>query len=429
MSARRPDATPVRARLDNGLVVVVRPNRSTRSVAARLVLEAGSAFDPPGKAGLAALMARLLDRGAGPLTARQIADGFDFIGATCVARSFKDSLEIEARLLAEHLPDVLERLRLMAAEPSFPPEEMERERGQTLTTIAEREQDTSAVAEEALAAALYPPGHPYHAPGIGTSDTVRAIRREDLVEAHRRRFGPSGAILALAGDFEPGRAVDLAARVFGSWPRGGPGERRTAIPDPPPPARSVAVVRPIPGKTQADLALGFPGPRRLSPDLPAVLVLNSILGEFGLGGRLAGAIRDRAGLAYYAFSYCSPGLGSRPITVRAGVAPDGVRRAVGLMRRTITGLVKRGVTPAEVSDSRRALAASVPRRLETNQGAAAFLADCEFQGLGIDYPGRLPGLIEAVRRDDVEETARKYVTPGRNVLVVAGPDLAPETLA
>jgi zinc protease len=429
MRGRAGAAAPKRACLDNGLVVVVRPNRATRSVAARLVLEAGSAFDPQGKAGLAALLARLLDRGAGPLSARQIADGFDFIGATCVARSFKDSLEIEARLLAEHLPDVLERLRLLAAEPSFPPEEMERERGQTLTAIAEREQDTSAVADEALASAIYPPEHPYHAPEIGTRDSVRAIRREDLADAHRRRFGPSGAVLALAGDFDPESTVDLAARVFGSWVRGGPGGRRAAFPDPPPPARAVVVVRPIPGKTQADLALGFPGPRRLSPDLPAVLVLNSILGEFGLGGRLAHAIRDQAGLAYYAFSYCSPGLGSRPITVRAGVAPDGVKRAVGLMRRTIAGLVKRGVTPAEVGDSRRALASSVPRRLETNQGAAAFLADCEFQGLGIDYPDRLPGLIEAVRRPEVEEAAFRYVTPASNVLVVAGPDLAPETLA
>jgi zinc protease len=429
MKGRAGAAAPRRARLDNGLVVLTRPNRATRSVAARLAFEAGSAFDPPAKAGLAALLARLLDRGAGSLSARQIADGFDFIGATWMARAWKDSLEIEARFLAEHLPDVLERLRLLAAEPTFPPEELERERGQTLTAIAEHEQDTSGVAEDALAAALYPPDHPYHAPGIGRRDSVRAIRREDLVDFHRRRFGPAGAVLALAGDFDPDRALDLAARIFGAWPGGGAGERRAAIPDAPPPERPIAVVRPIPGKTQADVAIGFAGLRRLSPDLPAVLVLNSILGEFGLGGRLARGIRDRAGLAYYAFSYCSPGLGSRPITLRAGVAPEGVRRAVGLMRRTVEGLAKRGVTPAEVGDSRRALASSVPRRLETNHGAAAFLADSEFQGLGFDYPDRLPSLIEAVRRPDVEAAARKYLTPARHVLVVAGPDLPPESLA
>jgi zinc protease len=417
----------VRVRLDNGLVVVARENRASRSVAARLVLEAGSAFDPPGKAGTAALVARLLDRGAGGLSARQIADGFDFIGASYTARAFKDSIEIEVRLLAEHLDDVLERLRLLAAEPAFPSEEVERERGQALTAIAERDLDTAAVVEDALAAALYRPGHPYQAPGIGTRESVRRIGRQDLADLHARRFGPSGAILVLAGDVDPDRAVGRAAAIFGAW-AGGPGERRSAIPDAPPPERAVTVVRPIPGKTQADLALGFAGPRRLSPDLPAVLVLNSVLGEFGLGGRLAKAIRERAGLAYYAFSHCSPGLGPRPIVVRAGVAPESVRRAADLARRTVEAVARRGVTPAEVADSRRALAASVPLRLESNHGAAAFLADSEFQGLGVDYPERLPGLFAAVRRQEVEEAARRYLMLGRHVLVVAGPDVGPETL-
>ena len=114
---------------------------------------------------------------------------------------------------------------------------------------------------------------------------------------------------------------------------------------------------------------------------------------------------------------------------RAGVAPASVRRAIDLMRRTIEQLVRRGVTESEVRDSRQALASSVPRSMETNPEAAAFLADAEFYGQGIDYAERLPGLIRAVRRKDVQEAARKYLTPGASILVVAGPALEKETHA
>ena len=430
-------------RLDNGLAIIVRPNRAARSIAIRLVLDAGAAFDPADKEGTAALMAGLLDRGAGSLSAGDIAGFFDDLGVAYAAAARRDTLDVEVRLLSEHLPGVLERLRLIVAEPTFPETEVRRQKGQILTALAERDQDTAAVAELALQTALFPPGHPYRHPRLGTRDSVQRIERADLVAFHRARFRPAGAIVSMAGDLDPARALPLVAGIFGKWngdadgpwrkgPRtAGPGPApvvRASIPDPPPPEGVVVAVKPIEGKTQADIALGFRGPRRLSPDLPAALVLNSVLGEFGLGGRLGKAIRDRAGLAYYVYSHFTAGLGAGPFVVRAGVAPDRVRRALGLMRRTIEQIVRRGVTSAELRDSRQALAASVPRRLETNPEAAEALADAEFYGLGIDYPKRLAEMIRAVTRKDVEEAARRYLTPGSCVLAVAGPAIEKETL-
>jgi zinc protease len=433
-----------RVRLDNGLVVIARPNRAARSVALRLVLEAGAVFDPAGREGTAALVADLLDRGAGSLPGEAIASFFDDLGVAYAASARRDTTEIELRLLSQHLTGVLERLRLIAAEPTFPETEVRRQKDQVLTAIAERDQDTAAVAEMELQAALFPPGHPYRHPRLGTRDSVSRIKRQDLAAFHRARFRPAGTILSLAGDFDPARVLDLAATVFGSW-NGGPDGRgrttpgalggrpasqaRASIPDPPAPGQPVVVMRSIAGKTQADIAFGFTGLRRLAPDLPAALVLNSILGEFSLGGRLGKAIRDRAGLAYYAYSHFTAGLGAGPFVARAGVAPDGVRRAIVLMRRTITQIVRRGVTPSELRDSRQALSSSVPRRMETNPEAAAVLADAEFYGLGIDYPERLPGLIGQVTRNEVEDSARKYLTPGRSVLVVAGPAMEKEAFA
>lgn len=413
--------------LGNGLVAVARANRAARSVAVRLVLEAGAAFDPPGREGTAALAADLLDRGAGDQTGEEIAGYFDDLGVFYSAAARRDTLEVEARFLSEHLPGVLERLRLLVASPTFPEKEVERQKGLMLTAIAERDQDTSATCERLLAETLFPPGHPYHAPRLGTRDSVRRIGRDDLVAFHRSRFGPARATLGLAGDFEPARALEIAAALFGSW-TGGPAGPRAGIPDPPAPEAPVVTARSIEGKTQADVGLAFRGLKRLSPDLPAALVLNSIVGEFALGGRLGKAIRDRAGLAYYVYSRFTAGLGAGPLVVRAGIAPEGVRRALELTRRTLESVRRRGVTAAEVGDSRRALASAIPRRMETNPEAASVLADAEFYGQGMDYPERLPDLIRAVSRSDVEEAAGRYLTLGRHVLVVAGPALDKEAL-
>lgn len=415
-----------RVALDNGLVVIARQNRAAKSIAIRLVLEAGAAFDPPGREGTAALTGDLLDRGAGSLTAEAIADYFDYLGVAFECGARRDTLEVEIRLLSQHLPGVLERLRILIAEPTFPDDELRREKGQVMTSIAERDQDTAAVAEMALAEAHFPEGHPYRSPRLGTRASIERIERRDLADFHRARFGPGGAVLSLAGDLDRHRALELVAGLFGSW--AGPRVARAVIPDPPARTRELIVSRPIEGKTQADIGLAFPGIRRLSPDLPAVLVLNNILGEFALGGRLGQAIRDRAGLAYYVYSRFTAGLGAGPFAVRGGVAPKAVRKAIDLMRKTIERVRRKGVTAAEMSDSKSALAASIPRRMETNPESASVLADAEFFGQGIDYPEKLPRLIREVTRTQVEDAAERYLTLGCHVLVVAGPKLDKETL-
>jgi zinc protease len=445
VSRRPPRRRPIAARgraagivaarrivLGNGLSVIARPNPATRSVAVHLILPAGAGFDPGGRSGTASLTARLLDRGSAGLPAERIAGEFEALGMAFVARARLDAIDITLRLLSRHLPFALERLRAIIGAPLFPAAEVDAEKARVLTDIAERDQDTAARAEEMLSAGLFPTGHPYHAPIQGTRAEVAAIGRDDLVAFHARRLAPRGAVLALAGDLKEAAGLDLAARLFGSWGAGTGPEAAAAspgFPDAPPPGGRITAVQPIPGKTQADVALGFvPAVRRRGADLQSTLVMNSVLGEFGMGGRLGREVRENAGLAYYAHSYVWAGLGAGPVVVRAGVAPENVVRAVRLIRGTVTRFLDRGIRPAELRDSKQALASALPRRFETNAGAAGLLAECEFQGLGFDFPDRVPDLIAAVDRVAAEEAARRYLTPDRHLLVVAGPDLKEQDL-
>ncbi len=430
-----PAIPTLRTVLGNGLVILARPHPKSRSVALHLVLQAGAAFDPAGRSGLAAFAATLLDRGAGDLTAQEIASGFDRIGATFQAAARRDTLEVECRCLPDHLEEILGRLRLLTESPTFPEDEVGRARGLTLTMLAERAQDTAAVAEETLQGTLFPEGHAYHAPRLGRRDSVEAIGRADLERFRARLLRPRGAVLALAGAIGAGAATTIAARVFGDWENDARSAatstsaagrplfpERPFFPDPPRPDRAIVVRRPIPGKTQSDLAIGFPGLRRNDPGLVPAMVFNCVLGEFGIGGRLGQEVREKAGLAYYAFSRFAPGLGPGPLVVRSGVTVDKVERAVALIDRTLAQVVRRGFRPAEVRDAKTSMSASVPREMETSVAAAATLAAAEFYGLGIDFPERLPGLIAAVTHRQVEAAARRHLTTGHQVQVIAGPE-------
>src|SRR6185312_9519702 len=130
---------------------------------------------------------------------------------------------------------------------------------------------------------------------------------------------------------------------------------------------------PMPGKPQSDIAYGFVTINRLHPAYYAYWVMNNILGQFGLGGRLAENIRERQGMAYYAFSSFDPTVGEGPLVVRAGVDPRNVHRTLEAIDAEVRELGERGPAAVEVEETRAYLIGSIPRLLETNYHIAGFL--------------------------------------------------------
>ena len=181
----------------------------------------------------------------------------------------------------------------------------------------------------------------------------------------------------------------------------------------------------MPEKPQSDVAYGFVTIGRLDPAYYAYWVMNNILGQFGLGGRLAENIRERQGMAYYAFSGFDPSVGPGPLVIRAGVDPRNVDRAIAAIDAEVTALGASGPTEREMAETRQYLIGSIPRLLETNPGIAAFLQLSEFFGLGLDYDRRLPGLIQSVSIEQVRAAAAAVLHPERAALAVAGPVARP----
>jgi zinc protease len=177
----------------------------------------------------------------------------------------------------------------------------------------------------------------------------------------------------------------------------------------------------MPGKPQSDIAYGLTALRRLDPRYYAGWMLNNILGQFGLGGRLAENIRERQGMAYYAYSTLDARVAEGPLVIRAGVDPANVPRALAAIDAEVAALGEGGPTRAEVEETRESLIGSVPRMLETNESIAEFLQTAEQFDLGLDFDLQLPGLLAQVTYDDIMDVARELLRPGRASVAIAGP--------
>jgi zinc protease len=410
---------PIRSRLANGAVVIAKESRVTPAVTIHAAVRAGSAFDPQGQAGLAHFVSRTIDRGTEHLTGDQIADELDRRGVSLTLGVNRHVLSLVCTCLEEDLEAVLAVLADIVVRPTFPSAEVETRRGEIVTLIRQDEDSPAAVARDTLLEMLYGADHPYGRRARGSAGSVEAVDRQALIEFHRARFRPSALSLVMVGAVDPSRAVDAAARVLEGW--AGADVAPLVCPVVQPAATRRVRVAPMMNKAQADIACGFVTFGRADSRFYAGWLMNNILGQYSLGGRLGDSIRERQGMAYYASSAFDPDPIQAPLIVRAGVNPDNVARAVASIDAELASMAADGPTDQEIADSKRYLIGSMPRNLETHLGIASFLQTVEFFDLGLDYDVRLPALLEAVTRDDAHAVARALIDPKRAAVAVAGP--------
>jgi zinc protease len=223
----------------------------------------------------------------------------------------------------------------------------------------------------------------------------------------------------MVGDLDAKRGIESAGRVFAGW------KAAAAVGPQFPPIESAqerrVLVIPMMNKAQADIACGFTTITRSDPAFSAYWLMNNILGEYSIGGRLGESIRERQGMAYYVFSALDANVIPGPLLIRAGVNPANVDRALASIDEEMARMAAEGPTDRELTESRQFLIGSLPRRLETNLGIANFLQMVEFFDLGMDYDVRVPELLARVTRDDVHAAARAILDPARAAVVIAGP--------
>jgi len=408
-----------RAELANGIIVLSRANFNSPSIVISGYFPAGALFDPDEKLGLADFTAAALLRGTSQRSFQEIYDALESAAASLTFSAGMHTVSLHGRALAEDLDLLLGLLAEALRQPSFPPDQVERLRAQLLTALAIRAQDTGEMASLTFDQIVYT-GHPYRRPEDGFPETVQAITQADLVDFHKRHYGARNLILAIVGAVEPGRAMDKVAEYLGDW-------SNPEQPEPPslPPITALQQTKTervtIPGKVQADILLGVAGPPRKAPGFLAAALGNNILGQFGMMGRIGDSVREKAGLAYYASSSLSGGLGPGPWSVAAGVDPQNIDQAIDLISQEITRFISEPVSQEELSDSKSNFIGRLPLSLESNAGVASALTNLERFQLGLDYYRQYPDLVQAITAEDVLDIAQRYWHPERLGIAIAGP--------
>jgi zinc protease len=414
-------ADVTRVALRNGLVCLVKAMPGLGAVALHGYVRAGAAQDH-GRPGLARFVSSMLLRGTVRRSAQQIAIDLDSAGASLSFGSGVESTVFGGRALLSDLPLLMTLAVESLTTPAFPSDEVERVRGELVTAARVAAVDTRQVAERVFRRLAYPDGHPHRDPPDGEEPVLAALTAGDLGAFHRTHFRPDDTIVAIVGDVEPARAVERVTEAFAGWSADGAKPDRST-PAVVAPATRVRQEAALPGKTQSDLVLGVPGISRSDPDYYDVMMANLLLGQLGLMGRIGQNVRERQGMAYYAYSDLRAGLIAGPWWVRAGVNPSNVERAVAAILHEVTALQQQGPDGEELEDARTYLIGSLAVRLETSPGIAQTLADIEFFNLGLDYLERYPGIVRSISRDAIVAAARRFTTD-RYALAIAGPERA-----
>jgi len=408
----------VRRELPNGIVVLVRPNLNSLSVVVSGYLSAGAIFEPDDKLGLAGFTALALMRGTTQHDFQQIYDGLESNGASLGIDGGTHSIGFYGHALAEDLDLLIGTLAETLRHPVFPTDQVERLRDQLLTGLAIRAQDTAEVASLAFDELVYA-GHPYSRPEDGYPETIRSIRREDLVAFHEKHFGPMGMVISIVGDVGTERALESVTRFLSDWKN----PRQPTQPDLPalkPLSGTISHQVHIPGKSEADIVMGVAGPPRRSPDFMVASLGNNILGQFGMHGRIGESVREKSGLAYHASSSLSGGIGPGPWLFIAGVDPSNLEKVIELIRLEIARFIREPVTSEELADSQANYIGRLPLSLESNAGVASALLNLERYSLGLDYYLRYPDLIRAITPAEILETAQRYLHPDHLAIATAG---------
>ena len=411
--------SPTREILGNGVTVIAKRTSTTPAVTLLANLRAGSAHDTAAHEGLAHFVSRTIDRGTSRRSAEELAEQLDERGVTLSTSISRHLLSLSCTCMAEDVSHVLGLLAEVITQPSFPPMEVERRRGEIVTLIRQDDDNPAAVAVDTFMQMLYGPAHPYGWRMRGTVESVQGIDRSMLQQCHDARAVPAGLSLAIVGDIDPARAIDEAHSVLGGWN----GRAAVEMADAPTHAARGRQCRVVPmmNKSQTDIAYGFATIARTDASYHAYAVMNNLLGQYSLGGRLGDSIRERQGMAYYVFSSLEANLMPGPLVIRAGVSPANVNNTITSIDTELRALIDGGPTEQELAESKQYLIGSMPRALETNMGIATYLQTAEFFGLGLDYDLRMPDLVRAVTREQVHDAARRAIDPAAATVVVAGP--------
>ncbi len=401
--------------LANGLRVVVVAHHEQPAVSMRMIIRAGAAQDPAGKAGLATLMASLLDQGTATRTSEQVADTIDFVGGALGTGAGTDLSFVNVLVLKDSFGLALDLLSDVVRRPAFAPAEIERQRQQVLSALQVNAQDPDYLAGVAIDRLVYG-FHPYGIPSAGTPETVASLTRDDIVAFHERWFAPNNAILAIVGDLPAEEAFAAAEKTFGGW------ERKTlpaiTFPEPPEPTRRLVLID-RPGAVQTEIRVGNIGIPRKHSDYDAFDLAVRVLGGEG-ANRLQRVLRSERSLTYGASADVQALKQAGAVVAETDTRSEATGEALRVVVDEFWRLQRDPVHSLELGDAKNYMTGSFPLSIETPDAIAMQVLNVLFYDLDVKDLQTYRERVNRISADDIQRVARAYLRPNRLSIVLVG---------
>ena len=404
-----------RARLANGLEVVLAEAHSIPKFHGELYFRAGNAQVSDRSTGLAEMTATLVRTGTARRASRQIEEDLRRLGADLGTSSGQDTSAIGFAGLSEFAEPLLQLVNELAREASFPEGEFERERRQKLEEVKLERTSPGFLAGERLRKILFG-AHPYAL--ISPSEAqVAAYKREDLQNVYREIYAPENALLMLVGDFDPQAMLTMIEKTFGNW--SGKQAAPREFPAPPKPrGRRVYLVH-NPGSVQTQILAGCHAITRKHPDWIRLGLTNSLYGG-AFNSRLIMNIREDKGYTYSPRSSVNALRQHAYFSVSAAVRNDVVAASLTEIFYEIDKLRSVPVPEAELTDAQNYLTGIFSLGLASQDGLLSQFSTVELNELPLDYLETYRDKVRAVTSAELMGTARKYFDSANMQIVVVG---------
>jgi zinc protease len=417
MSSRaRNHATPSRFELDGGAVAFLEPTHAVPIVSIVIALRCGSAVDLPGKSGLARIALRMLRRGCEGMTAEQIDFRIDLLGGELAVDASPSSVAMHAQVIARSLDPFIDLLTRLLGTPTFPEDELERLKRETIAEIIEARDSDRVVAQKALQRTLFA-GHPYGRNAGGTTETVRSIQRDDVLSFCRRFLVQGNLVIGMSGDVAPDRAPQLARKLVAGLPLGAAEPDGVGEPSMKPGRRLLLVNKPE--RTQTQILVATLGTSAHDEDHVDLVVSNAVFGGT-FTSRLVREVRSKRGWSYGASSRMSVDRHRQAWLMWTFPAAQDAAACLKLTIDLLTAWVETGVSRSEVGFIQRYLVRSHAFEVDTAAKRLHQALDVDLLALPDDYYTAWVSRVRGVTPEGASSAAKRRIRVENLLIVVVG---------
>jgi len=423
LGADRPFQAPEvkTAHLDNGMQIFVVERADLPKVGVTLATRAGSGSDPQGKEGLASLAMQIMRRGTTTKTAIQIDQTLGDLGTGLGTGTDAEAATLQLEVLRRNLPAALGVVADIARNPSFPPDEVDREKKKRLDALSQNYNNPNAIAFRLESTLLYGPDHPYGRPDQGFPSTVQSITPQDLARFHAAYWKPASSALIFAGDITLADATELAKNNFGSWAGGAAPVLNVGAPKPMGPGKIFLVNRPDAAQTVVVEIL--PGPARGASDFYALSLGDAVWGG-SAAARLGTNIREEKGYSYGVFSFVNGYSKYGSWMASGGVQTNKTKESLVEFQKELKFIAgQKPVSDKELADARNNRLRGYAQQFESLSRVTGQVEDLWSVGLPTTELQRKTAELQKASREAVNAACEKYASPDHATLLVVG-DLA-----